>query len=238
MVLGGYAGGGSLDSILLGPPDRLRLVGHLPVPTHDAAAAVLGGSVYLFGGGQAVSEPTVVRVNAATGTAVHAPALDEPLSDLGAVAIGGHAYLVGGYTGSQFASAVLRYLPAGGTKTVARLPQGTRYAGVTAIGSTIYVAGGLTTNGPTAAIYALRPGGATRRIGTLPAPEDHAALAALGGTLYLVGGRRVLRIDPSTGSVSSEARLPVALTDPTATTVGSRIVVAGGGTNAVYELTP
>jgi DNA-binding beta-propeller fold protein YncE len=238
MVLGGYAGGGSLDSILLGTPGRLRAVGRLPVPTHDAAAAVLGGSVYLFGGGQSVSEPTVVRVNARTGTAAHAPALDEPLSDLGAAAIGGHAYLVGGYTGSQFASAVLRYLPGGGTKTVARLPQGTRYAGVTAIGPTIYVAGGLTTSGPTSAIYAVRPGGAVRKIGTLPAPEDHAALAALGGKLYLVGGKRVLRIDPSSGSVSTAARLPVALTDPTATVVGSRIVVAGGGTNAVYELTP
>jgi hypothetical protein len=238
MVLGGYAGGGSLDSILLGTPGHMRVVGHLPTPTHDAAAAVLGSSVYLFGGGQSVSEPTVVRVNAGTGTPAHAPALDEPLSDLGAVEIGGRAYLVGGYTGSQFASAVLRYLPRGGTKTVARLPQGTRYAGVTAIGSTIYVAGGLTTSGPTAAIYAVRPSGAVRRLGSLPTPEDHAALAALGGKLYLVGGTRVLRIDPGSGSVSVAARLPVALTDPTATTLGNRIVIAGGGTNAVYELTP
>jgi DNA-binding beta-propeller fold protein YncE len=238
MVLGGYAGGGSLDTIMVGTPGHLRVVGRLPRPTHDAAAVVLGGSVYLFGGGQAASDPAVVRVDPSTGAASQARALDEPLSDLGAVAIGGHAYLVGGYTGTQFASAVLRYLPGGGTKTVARLPQGTRYAGVAAIGRTIYVAGGLTTTGPTAAIYAVTPGGAARRIGTLPAPEDHAALAALAGKLYLVGGTRVLRIDPGSGAVSIAARLPVGLTDPTATTLGSRIVVAGGGTDAVYQLTP
>ena len=72
---------------------------------------------------------------------------------------------------------------------------------------------------------------------TLPAPEDHAALAALGGRLYLVGGHRVLAIDPGSGKVSVAARLPVSLSDPTATTIGGRIVVTGGGTNGVWALT-
>jgi hypothetical protein len=238
MVLGGEAGGSSVDAILLGTPARLRTVGRLPAPTHDAAAALLGGSVYLFGGGQATSVPTVFRVSAGTGAASRAPALDEPLSDLGAAAIGGHAYLVGGYTGSQYASAVLRYLPGGGTRTVARLPDGTRYAGVAAIGSTIYVAGGLRTSGATDAVYAVPLRGTLHQVATLPAPEAHAALVALGGRLYLVGGRAVLEIDPITGKVTVAAHLPVALTDPTATALGGRIVVTGGGTSAVYELAP
>jgi len=236
MVLGGYTGSTSVDSILLGPPAHLRLAGHLPIPGHDAAAVLVGGSVLRFGGGQATSVSTVQRVDPASGRASAAPALDEPLSDLGAVAIGGHAYLVGGYTGSQYASAVLRYLPGGGTKTVARLPAGTRYAGVAAIGGTIYVAGGLTTGGTSAAIYAVPLHGRLRRIGTLPAPERDAAMAALGGTLYLVGGRTVLAIDPHSGRTSVAARLPASLTDPTATALGDRIVVTGGGTNAVYSL--
>jgi len=75
-------------------------------------------------------------------------------------------------------------------------------------------------------------------VATLPAPEDHAAMAALGGKLYLVGGSRILRIDPATGAVTSAAALPAALTDPTATAVGGRIVIAGGGTNAVYAFDP
>jgi hypothetical protein len=237
MVLGGYTGAGSLDTILAGAPSHLRAVGRLPQPTHDAAAAAVSGSVYLFGGGESVSMPSVVRVDPRTGSAVEAPALGEPLSDLGAVALGDRAYLVGGYTGTQFATAILRYRPQGAAATVARLPTGTRYAGVTRLGRTIFVAGGLTTAGATRAVYAVTPGGSVRRIATLPRPEDHAALAALGGRLYLVGGRRVLSIDPGTGKVSVAARLPASLSDPTATTVGSRIVVTGGGTNGIWALT-
>ena len=238
MVLGGYTGAGSLDTILAGPPSHLRVIGRLPQPTHDAAAAVVAGKVFLFGGGESVSMPSVVRVDPRSGSATEAPALGEPLSDLGAVAIGGQAYLVGGYTGTQFASAILRYLPRGAAHTVARLPTGTRYAGVAALGPTIYVAGGLTTAGATRAVYAVSLNGNVRRVATLPTPEDHAALAALGGTLYLVGGRRVLAIDPGSGRVTVAARLPAKLSDPTATTVGNRIVIAGGGTNGVWALRP
>jgi hypothetical protein len=237
-VLGGYTGAGSLDTILAGPPNRLRIVGRLPQPTHDAAAAAVDGSVYLFGGGESVSMPSVVRIDPHTGSAAEAPALGEPLSDLGAVTVGGRAYLVGGFTGTQFATAILRYRPQGAATVVARLPAGTRYAGVTALGPTIYVAGGLTTAGPTNAVYAVSLGGNVRRVATLPAPEDHAALAALGGKLYLVGGRRVLAIDPGSGKVSVAARLPATLSDPTATTVGNRVVIAGGGTNGVWTLGP
>jgi len=231
MVLGGERNGASVDSILTGTPARLRVVGHLPVPAHDAAAALLHGSVYLFGGGQASSVPAVTRVSLA-GKATAAKPLGEPLSDLGAVSIGGRAYLVGGYTGSRFASAILRYP---GT-VVARLPQGTRYAGVAAIGSTIYVAGGITTTGTSDAVYAVQLDGKVRRIATLPAPEAHAALAALGGTLYLIGGTQVLAIDPASGAVSVAATLPVSLADPAAAVLGGRIVVAGGGTSSVLAL--
>jgi outer membrane protein assembly factor BamB len=238
MVLGGYTGTRSLDTILAGPPNHLRVVGRLPQPTHDAAAAGLGGSVYLFGGGESVSMPSVVRIDPRTGRATEAPALDEPLSDLGAVTIGGRPYLVGGYTGTQFASAVLRYLPHGGTTTVARLPHGTRYAGVAALGPTIYVAGGLTTGGASRTVYAISLDGRVRSIARLPAAEDHAALVALDGRLYLVGGRRVLAIDPASGKVVVAARLPVSLSDPTATTIGKQIVVTGGGTPYVWSLKP
>jgi hypothetical protein len=238
LVLGGYAGGRSLDTILEGPPSRLRVVGRLPQPTHDAAAAILGRFVYLFGGGETLSTPSVVRVDPRTGTATEVPALGEPLSDLGAVAIGGRAYLTGGYTDAEFASGIIRYDQAGGDTAIARLPMGTRYAGVTAVGRTIYVAGGLTRAGATRSIYAVPLGRRVRQIATLPRPEDHAAMAALGRRLYLVGGRRVLAIDPGSGAISVAARLPASLSDPTATTLGNEIVVTGGGTNEVWSLKP
>jgi len=236
MILGGLVGNNSIDTILAGPPNRLRVFGHLPQATHDAAAALVGRTVYLFGGGAAASTATVVRVSSA-GRAANAGTLIEPLSDLGAVSVGGKAYLVGGYTGTQFASAILRYAP-GNDTVVARLPQGLRYAGVTAIGVTIYVAGGLSTSSPTRAVYAVKPGKKPHRIATLPKPEDAAALAALNGTLYYVGGRKVLAISPRTGRVTIAARLPVALANATATTLGNEIVVAGGGTSGVWALRP
>ncbi len=236
MLLGGLVGNNSIDTILAGPPNALRVVGHLPQPTHDAAAARLGSSVYFFGGGAATSTATVVRVSLA-GTSTSAGTLIEPLSDLGAVVIAGKAYLVGGYTGTQYANAVLRYAAANDT-VVARLPQRLRYAGVAAIGRTIYVAGGLSPSGPTRAVYAVMPGKKPRVVASLPKPESAAALAALNGLLYYVGGRKVLAIDPRTGKVTVAARLPVAVTNATATTLGGEIIVAAGGTNGVWALRP
>jgi hypothetical protein len=239
LVLGGLVHGTSTDQLLAGSPTRLAPVGRLPVAGHDAAATMVGGKVYVFGGGQAVSTNVVVGVDPASAAAVTVAHLDEPLSDLGAVTVRGKAYLVGGYTGAKFASAVLRYDGGGKTTTVARLPAGTRYAGVAVLGHTIFVAGGLTPSGPSATVFAVDPAaGRVRQIATLPSPEDHAALAALGGRLYLVGGRKVLRIDPASGRVSVVARLPVALTDPSALAVGGRLVILGGGTSAVYALLP
>jgi hypothetical protein len=179
-----------------------------------------------------------VRVDPVTSATRALHPLDEPLSDLGAERLRGSTYLVGGYTGTTYASAILRVGANDRTTTVARLPAGTRYAGVATTGGKIYVAGGVTTNGESNAIYEFDPRDATVvRIGSLPRPEAHAALAALGGRLYLFGGRSVLRISPDTGAVARVATLPQALTDPNAVTVGPRIVVLGGGTNAVYALT-
>jgi outer membrane protein assembly factor BamB len=250
MALGGLVGGTSSDEVLVGRPERLVAVGRLPTPTHDDAAVLAQGAVYLYGGGQSVSSPAVVRVDPRTGAARAAGKLLEPLSDLGAATVGTRTYLVGGYTGSRFASAVLRVR---GTRStvVARLPHGLRYAGVTELGGTIYVAGGLTTAGETAAVTAVDPArGSVRRLGTLPQPLAHAALVAARNALYLLGGRTssgnamssILRIDPTTGRVRTVARLPVALADAAAVELGGRIVVLGGaGTtaaNAVYAFSP
>ena len=67
------------------------------------------------------------------------------------------------------------------------------------------------------------------------------------GSLYLLGGRNasgaalasVLRIDPTTGKVTRAGRLPRALEDPAAVTLGDAIVVLGGaGSSAVLSLSP
>jgi outer membrane protein assembly factor BamB len=239
VALGGLVGGSSSTQVLLGSPPHLLRVTGLPVPTHDAAAALVGRNVYLFGGGEAVSTDAVVRVDPARRTASRAGSLGEPLSDLGAATVGGSTYLVGGYTGSRYATAVLRFRPGVTPQLVARLPVGLRYAGVGALGSKIYVAGGLATTGATSAVYAVDPAARTvRQVATLPRPVDHAALAPLGSRLLLVGGgsRQVLAIDPARGTVRPVANLPQALADPAAVVQGGRVLVLGGGTNAVYAL--
>jgi outer membrane protein assembly factor BamB len=239
LALGGLVGGSSSTQILLGPPGRLRSTGRLPVPTHDAGAALSGGSAYLFGGGEAVSTPAVVRVDPATGAARAAGSLGEPLSDLGAATIGGTAYLVGGFTGTRYATAVLRFRPRRTPALVSRLPTGLRYAGVAALGGRIYVAGGLTTAGPSRAVYAVDPAaGTVTRVATLPTPVDHVALAALGSRLLLVGGgsRTVFAIDPARRTVRKAAGLPQALTDPAAVSLGGSVYVLGGGTSDVLRL--
>jgi hypothetical protein len=239
LALGGLVGGASSDEVLLGPPERLRNVGRLPVPTHDAAAAQLGRSAYLFGGGEAVSTDAVIRVDPATAHASRVGSLGEPLSDLGVASLAGKTYLVGGYTGARYATAVLRFQPGRSPRVVARLPQGLRYAGVTTLGGRIYVAGGLTTSGVTRAVLVVDPAaGTVTQVAMLPRPLDHVALAALGSRLVLVGGgsRQVLEVDPRTGNVSVAALLPRPLADPAAVARGGRVIVLGGGTNAVYAL--
>ena len=239
LALGGLVGGSSSTEVLLGPPSRLRAAASLPVPTHDAGAALAGRSAYLFGGGEAVSTPAVVRIDPATGAARAAGSLGEPLSDLGAATIGGTAYLVGGFTGTRYATAVLRFRPGRAPVVATRLPAGLRYAGVAALSGRIYVAGGLTTAGPSRAVYSVDPAaGTVTRVGSLPQPLDHVALAPLGSRLLLVGGgsRTVLAIDPARHTVRAAATLPRVLTDPAAVTLGGSVYVLGGGTSDVLEL--
>ena len=83
VVAGGLVNGSSTDQVLIGPPGALSVTGRLPAAGHDAAA-VLAGRVDVFGGGQAASVDTVVRIDPDRGTAAVAAHLDEPLSDLGA----------------------------------------------------------------------------------------------------------------------------------------------------------
>jgi hypothetical protein len=237
LMIGGLVGNTSIDTILELAAVR-RVIGHLPAPTHDAAAAVVNGQVYLYGGGSSASYSTVVRINPANGATSYAASLGEPLSDLGAVAIGGRAYLVGGYTGAEFATAILRYDPANGPTVVARLPLGTRYAGVAAIGRTIYVVGGLTTGGLSRAIYAFPLGGKLRQIGSLPRPQAHSGLAAWHGTLYYIGGRTIRAIDPGTGKSKVVTRLPHSLADPTVVAEPNAVYIAGGGTRGIWAFTP
>ena len=236
-ALGGLTAGGSSDQVLVGKPSALRHAGTLPVATHDAAAALLGGRVFLFGGGQTTSFDAIDRLDPATGAVKRVGTIGEPLSDLGAATVGSVTYLVGGYTGATWATAIQRFVPGHVPSVVGRLPAGLRYAGVASLGGRVYVAGGATTAGTSSAILSFDPSrGSVRRIGTLPHPVAHGALVALGQSLYLIGGTdaagsplaTVVRIDPRTGKTTTAGSLPHPIADAGAAATGGAIVVVGG----------
>ena len=240
LVLGGLVGGSSSTQVLLGTPARLRREGSLPVPTHDAAAALVGGRVYLFGGGEAVSTDSVVRVDPGwrTATARAASASRSPISAPPSSAAARTSSAATRARGSRRRSCASG--PGRSRSWSTRLPVGLRYAGVAALGSNDLRRRRARDFGRERcrASRSTRRPRAVRQVATLPPAGRPRALAPLGSRLLLGGGgsRQVLAIDPARGRVTPVAKLPQALADPAAVAQAGRVLVLGGGTNAVYAL--
>jgi N-acetylneuraminic acid mutarotase len=242
LLLGGLdaADSSRTDVISLDLRGRPSARSSLPTPVHDAAAVTLGGSVYLFGGGQAASTDAILRLDPTTGASASAGRLPEPRSDLGAASVGDTAYLVGGFTGARPLDTILAWRLGASARVVGRLPEALRYAAVAALGGQVVIAGGSTPTGASDAVLLFDPAtGRVTRIGRLPAPTTHAAAAAAGGRVYVIGGRgpapetptdRVVAVEIRGGRVrvTRVASLPEPLSDAAATAVGDRILVAGG----------
>jgi YVTN family beta-propeller protein len=241
LLLGGLtASDTSTDSIVAAGFHNARVIGRLPSVRHDTAAAALGGSVYVFGGGNGPSQLSdIVRIEPATGRTTLIGHLPAASSDSTAAAIGGTAYIVGGYTGTRWLDTIVAYRPGKAALVVAHLPQTIRYAAVTAVGNRLVIAGGSLENGSaSSAVLAYAP--ATKqitRIGTLPAPTTHAAAATIGNIGYVIGGRgptagtpttAIVAVDLAGRHVRAAGQLKTARSDLAAVTIGSRILVAGG----------
>jgi outer membrane protein assembly factor BamB len=205
-VAGGLAASGSANGVYAIRPisGAARWIGTLRVPVHDAAAAVCGRRVLVFGGG---SQATIASVQAVTlrarrsqgggslaATAVLAGSMPAPRSDAAAVSIGRTCYVVGGYTGARPDAPVLATTDGRTFTTVARLPVPVRYPAVAALGGQIYVFGGQTVGGsrpgaPVSVIQAVDPARRTAAvIGRLPEPLAGAAAVTVGGELFVAGG--------------------------------------------------
>jgi hypothetical protein len=200
--------------------------GRLTAATHDAAAAMLGGRAFVFGGGSATSVATVQAITPGRAAAA-AGRLPTARSDLTGVTIGSVAYLVGGYDGTTDSPSVLATGDGHHFRTAARLPVPVRYAAVAALGTQIWVFGGQTANGPTSAVQRIDTGtGRASVVGQLPQPVEGASAVTLGGQVYVAGGqvatgpgagaspalttsRSVLILDPGTGRLSPAGQLPV-----------------------------
>ena len=175
----------------------------LPTPVHDAASAVLGGTIFTFGGGS----PDTVATVQATPLGPNSPTppsivgqLPQPRSDLAAVTTtvpgGRHratAYLVGGYDGTTYLPSVLSTTDGSHFTSVADLAVPVRYPAVVADHGQVYVFGGQTSSAATSAttdIQRIDP--VTHQVtvvGHLPTAVYGAAAFLLDGTIYVAGGQ-------------------------------------------------
>ncbi len=181
---------------------RLREVGALSSPVHDAGGVVLAGRDVLFGGGATVSVAAVEAFPAPRATAHGLAgsvlgALPGARSDDVAAEIGTTAYVVGGYDGLDGDATVLATSDGRHFRSVATLPVPVRYAALAAYGGRLYVFGGEAIGGPASgtavrAVQVVDPRtGSARVVAHLPEPLAGAAAAVLGGAIYLAGGDTV-----------------------------------------------
>ncbi len=229
----------STDGVFSFNPGTGHLVslGVVPQPFHDAAAAVIGKRLFIFGGGAAVSTSTVQAFNLRTRRGTIVGRLPRALSDLVAARIGSTVYLVGGYDGVTAQTAVWATTDGTRFRHVASLPVGLRYPAVAAVGGRLVVAGGEAQTGLSATVYTIDPvRGTVRSLGTMPEPIGQAAAITVGSTVYVIGGRdaasaavsNVTAVDVAHRRVHGVALLPRGLADAAVAQTGSTWYLVGG----------
>jgi hypothetical protein len=237
LVCGGLTRTGTTGVILRLVPaaGTVVRVGHLATPVHDAAGALLGGSMILVGGGSVTQDSGVQQVS----TSGHTTAigyLPLPRADLGAVTVGNELIVLGGGANGGSDRRVLATTDGVRFRTIATLPVGVRYAAVALLRGRIYVFGGAAASGDVAAIQVVDVAAATARLlGRLPETLSHAAALVLDGRIFIAGGRHagqaldsILAFDPATNRATPTGRLPRAMSDTAAVVIGRTGYLVGG----------
>jgi N-acetylneuraminic acid mutarotase len=150
-VLGGYDGRQPLGPVLRTIDGRrFTTVGKLPVPFRYAAVAVIGGTIYTFGGELAsgLDSDAIQAIDTGSGRARVIGHLQQPLSHASAVVLAGRIYVLGGSSGENPTDEILSFNPS--TKrlrSAGRLPFAVTNAAATATGGIGYLIGGLDVEG-------------------------------------------------------------------------------------------
>jgi hypothetical protein len=243
LLAGGLnAGGGSTNGVFRMNPitGALSSLGTVPLAFHDAAGAVLGSGLFIFGGGAATSSASVQRFDLGTRTGRVVATLPRALSDIAAASTSNGVYLVGGYDAHVPRREIYRTTDGTHFTLAGRLPVGLRYPAVTAVGTNVVIAGGTSSRGASDQVYLFDTRtGVVRQLGRLPAATAHAQALTLGGSVYILGG-----VDTSgnvTGAITKiDARsrriVPVpgfaAVSDAATVTLQGYALVIGGATSA------
>ncbi len=223
---------------------RLRTLGSMPNPFHDAAGAMIGGKLFVFGGGSSAGTSIVQAFDPATRTAAVVGHLPVALSDLSAATVGNTVYLVGGYDGHVPRSEIYATTDGTSFRVVGHLPTGLRYAAVADVDGALVIAGGQSANGPVDSVTRFDTStGTISQLGSLPIPVAGASAVTIGGTVYVIGGRdtsdhalaTVVSIDPASGSVRRQAPLHQPVADAGAVSGPDGALIIGGWRGAAID---
>ncbi len=158
LVVGGFDGAHTdLDVLATDDARNFGVIGHLAQGVRYAAAALVGTTLYVFGGEWAGRLTAAVQaVDLTTGKGRVVASLPAPLAHSAALDLAGRIYLAGGRTPAGYSSDVLRFDPAHLTFLPAgHLPHSESDAAAAVIGSVGYLFGGETPR-TLATIVALR----------------------------------------------------------------------------------
>jgi hypothetical protein len=242
LIAGGLdAAGHSTNGVFRLDPSsgRLRPLGSMPQAFHDAAGALLGQRLFVFGGGAAQSSASVQQFDLRTKRGAIASRLPRALSDLSSATLGNSVYLVGGYDGRIPRREIYRTTDGRHFVLAGRLPIGLRYPAVAAVGASLVVAGGVSSSGATASVYAFDPAaGRSHLLGRLPQAVGHASAVTLGKIVYVIGGAdaqgrttgAVTAIDFGKGTIKPVATV-ARVSDAAALVLGGRALIIGGRAN-------
>ena len=191
LLCGGLASDGTTSGLIVRidlQSARASVIGALAAPVHDAGAAVLGGSGFIFGGGAAAPSSVAQRVGA-TGASSIVGELPASRADLASVAVDGELIVIGGGTPARDDARVLATTDGHTFRLVALLDVGVRYPAVAVAAGLVYVIGGRADTGDSDLIQAVDPGsGATRIVGHLAHGLSHASAFVVGDELIVAGG--------------------------------------------------
>ena len=208
LVAGGLdAAGSSTNGVFRLDPASggLTALGSVPEPFHDAAGAVIGKRLFVFGGGASHSSSSIQAFDLATRRGAVVGHLPHALSDVASAASGGTVYLVGGFDDHSPRAEIYGTTDGKRLRLAGRLPHGLRYAAVAAQGGKLVIAGGIAGTAPSRNVYAFDPAsGRVSLMARLPAAIAHASAVTLGGAVYVLGG-----IDASGRTASTVTRVDV-----------------------------
>lgn len=158
-IVGGFDGTAATLAVLAtGDGTNFRNVAALVAPVRYPAAAIMGDSLFVFGGEWAGGSTTAVqRVSLNTGRVDVVAHLAAGLSHAAAVVLGGRIWLLGGFSQGNTSNEILRFDPSNASVSKAgTLPQPTSDAGIAVVNGTAYLVGGENSSVPTTRVVALK----------------------------------------------------------------------------------